>query len=314
MLGTSLAHHASMRSAFRAILAALPLLPAVLFMGCADDAASTLWGFVSDDPRKGAEANSPGADYDEGATSTTSTTTEASGGSGAGTAQEQPEDPERLIAEADIVQVHDGRLYALSEYSGLSIIDVSVRDQLTVVGRRQLPGVPFEMYLRNGIVYAMFSSWGRYVELEGGGWQWIQSSHLEALDVSNPRLIETVGSFDMPGTLADSRMVGDIVYVVTFEDGYCWECTPEPSTTITSIAVGDPANIGVVDRLGFTDPQGDYGTWRRSSQRKNGPPRKAVTAPAGGSVPSGRKASRASASAATRKAAPKRAEAGSSSR
>lgn len=210
--------------------------------------------FISDNPRGG---NSPGEDAEGGST--------GSGGAGNPT-DPGTEDPERAITEADIIQVHEGKLYALSQYSGLSVIDISVPDQLTLLGRYNgTSGVPFEMYLRDGVVYAMFSSWGQYVwDAATSSYQWAQTSHIEALDVTNPATIAPIGSFDVPGSISDSRVVGDVLYAVTFEDGYCWDCNPEPSTTITSIHIADPAAISVVDQLSFADndPWG-YG-WRRS--------------------------------------------------
>ena len=241
-------------------LVALPTALASTF-SCAssDDAAD---GFVSDDPNGAGDDGIFGSD-DNGSSSGMG----GSGGSSTGTETGQgggaEQSPEKIIAEADIIQLDGGILYALSEYSGLSIIDISVPDQLQLLGRQALPGRPFEMYLRDGVVYAMFSGWGRYTDV-GNGWQWIETSHVEALDVSQAASIRSLGSFDLPGTLADSRMVGDVVYVVTFEDGYCWDCSALPNTTVTSLAVADPAQIGVVDRLTFEDPDDPWGAWQRS--------------------------------------------------
>ncbi|MCC6526944.1 MAG: beta-propeller domain-containing protein [Polyangiaceae bacterium] len=215
-------------------------------------------GFISDDPTGGS-----GASFNGGTDTTTSTQT-GQGGSGTGGSAQGGEDPARLIAEADIVQLDGGRLYALSQYSGLSIIDVSQPDQLRILGRKALPGTPFEMYLKDGVLYAMFGGWGHYVET-ANSWQWVQTSHLEALDVSDPALVTSRGSFDMPGTIADSRMVGDVVYVVTFEDGWCWECQNTPNTTVTSISVVSPESIALVDQLSFDDLLDPYSySWHRS--------------------------------------------------
>ncbi|WP_437828417.1 beta-propeller domain-containing protein [Sorangium sp. So ce1153] len=172
---------------------------------------------------------------------------------------------ERAITEADIIQVKDGKLYALSQYSGLSIIDISRRDRLRLVGRHQASGIPFEMYLRDGVVYAMFSSWEHYIlDDSTGGYTSVQTSRIEALDVSDPANIQPIGSFDLPGSISDSRIVGDVLYAVTFENGYCWGCSSSRNTTVTSLSVADPADIDVVDQLtyGDEDPYG-YG-WRRS--------------------------------------------------
>lgn len=222
-------------------------------------------GFISDNP----SSNGESSDQNGGDGSATSGGGEDDGaGSGGGGPGAEPpqgeEDPERAIAEADIVQVHDGKLYALSRYSGLSIIDVS-GENLAIVGRKPLGGTPFEMYFKDGIVYAMFSEWGHYLAHDDGSWEWVNTSHLEALDVTKPSAIETVGSFELPGWIADSRMVGDVIYTVTFEDGYCWDCDlDKPETTVTSLSVGDPTEIGVVDRLTIDEPDAYSYGWNRS--------------------------------------------------
>ncbi|NUQ76634.1 MAG: beta-propeller domain-containing protein, partial [Polyangiaceae bacterium] len=193
---------------------------------------------------------------------------DGSSGAGGGGGEPAPaagDDAERAIEEADIIQVVGNRLYALSQYSGLSVIDVSVNDKLTLLGRYQASGVPFEMYYRDGIVYAMFSSWGQYVFDEAQNqWSWVQSSRIEALNVADPANIQSMGSFDLPGSISDSRIVGDVLYAVTYENGFCWGCQESPNTTITSLQIASPTNIGVVDQLSYidSDPYG-YG-WKKS--------------------------------------------------
>src|SRR5687768_3763917 len=57
----------------------------------------------------------------------------ATGGNGGGAAVDSGDGDgggERAIAEADVVALEGGKLYALSRYSGLSVIDVSVQDRL----------------------------------------------------------------------------------------------------------------------------------------------------------------------------------------
>ncbi|WP_438025785.1 beta-propeller domain-containing protein [Sorangium sp. So ce233] len=174
-------------------------------------------------------------------------------------------DAARAIAEADIIQVEDGKLYALSQYSGLSVVDISRRDRLTLLGRYRASGSPFEMYLRDGVAYAMFSSWAEHPFDEAAdSYSPAQMSRIEALDVSDPAAIRPIGSFDLPGAISDSRIVGDVLYAVTFEDGACWRCASAPNTTITSLSVGDPTQISVVDRLSFSDDGFKTHGFRRS--------------------------------------------------
>ncbi|MGK3990259.1 beta-propeller domain-containing protein [Sorangium sp. So ce136] len=213
--------------------------------------------FISGNPNRpgGRDANE-GAD---GASSGTGAGGGAAGDDGGGG------EAERAITEADIIQVKDGKLYALSQYSGLSIIDISQRDRLRLVGRHEASGIPFEMYLRDGVVYAMFSAWEiSIIDDATGDYTYVETSRIEALDVSDPTNIQSIGSFDLPGSISDSRIVGDVLYAVTFENGYCWGCSSSPNTTVTSLSVGDPADIDVIDQLTYGD-EDPYGHgWRRS--------------------------------------------------
>lgn len=172
---------------------------------------------------------------------------------------------ERAIQEADIIQLRGTRLYALSRYGGLSIVDVSVRDRLRLLGRRRMNAIPFEMYVQNDVVYSMATSFG-HVERDSatGADRWVQSSRITALDVRDPANIREIGAYDVPGEISDSRMVGSVLYLVSYEDGYCWHCATAPSTVVSSFAVGDPARIARVDQMAFTAPNQGYSWWRRS--------------------------------------------------
>ena len=170
---------------------------------------------------------------------------------------------EREIEEADIIKVVDDRLYALSEYRGLVIIDVSDPDDLAVLGRYPTYGRPFEMYVRDGIAYPIYSSfWSFQYDEETGMSSWVSSSRIMALDVTNPESIRVQGTFDLGGEISDSRIVGEVLYAVAFEDGWCWRCDESPRTTITSLNLSDPTNIFLVDRLSYESDGSSY--YRRS--------------------------------------------------
>ncbi|HET9956419.1 MAG TPA: hypothetical protein VFQ61_18045, partial [Polyangiaceae bacterium] len=48
----------------------------------------------------------------------------------------------RAIEEADVIKIEGTRLYALSQYGGLSVIDISKRDQLRLLGRHKIAAMP----------------------------------------------------------------------------------------------------------------------------------------------------------------------------
>src|SRR4051812_25167432 len=62
---------------------------------------------------------------------------------------------QRAIQEADIIQLDQGRLYALSRSGTASIIDVSTPGRLELLGQAPLRGEPFEMYRRGDFLITM---------------------------------------------------------------------------------------------------------------------------------------------------------------
>jgi hypothetical protein len=165
---------------------------------------------------------------------------------------------QRAIIEADIVQMSGDRLYALSRVAGLSVIDIARPSALRLLGtHRELPGTPFEMYLRDGVAVVMFSRWGQYERQSDGSYRWMQTSKVLALDVADPAAIERIGSFDIAGDVDDSRLVGDVLYVVGHQDGMCWGCPKQgPLTTVLSLDLADPRAIRHVDELEFPNSGG----------------------------------------------------------
>ena len=176
------------------------------------------------------------------------------------------DDANRDIVEADVIQVRDDRLYAVSQSSGLAIIDLS-NDRLRLLGRfRRLVGAtPFELYLRGDIAFAMYTNWSEKVrDEETGADRWITTSRLLALDVSDPTNVREMARFDVPGEVSDSRIVGNILYLVTYQDASCWQCKARPTTVVASFDVSDPTSIRKVDELAFEATQMHDGWSRRS--------------------------------------------------
>lgn len=205
--------------------------------------------FVVDNPGLG------GGDYGEDT---------GQAGDGGDPTDDEGGDGGREISEADIVFVQGDLVYALSAFGGLAIVDASAPDQgLPVLGRHRMHAQPFEMYVDGDQVFVMTSDHGSYeYDQEAGGYTWHSSSRLLALDASDPSNIESRGAFEMPGTIQDSRRVGDVLYLVTFEDGWCWGCLEnQPRTVVTSLDVSNPAQVQIVDQLAFDNDTDDAWDW-----------------------------------------------------
>ncbi len=213
--------------------------------------------FESDDPS--ADAGSPSA------TGGADASTSADTGSAAPTVpgDKSSDEAARAIEEADIVKVAGTRLYALSKVGGLSIIDVGTRDKLTFLGRWRSSGQPFEMYVRDDVVLAMVNGWEEW-SYDGYKSTSKQTSKVVALDVRDATKIAPIGEFSVPGEVSDSRIVGDVMYVVSHQNGYCWGCDAKPGTFVLSLGVKDPRKIAKVDQVGFTSTTTGYSWWKRS--------------------------------------------------
>jgi len=171
----------------------------------------------------------------------------------------------RVIEEADIIKVEGGKLFALSQYGGLSVIDVSKRDDLRLLGRHKIVAMPFEMYVRQGLVFALYHGYGDYVfDAATKQTVWVQTSRVVVMDTLDPANIKVVSEFSVPGTIADSRIVGNILYVAAYEDGACWGCTTnQPRTVVVSLDVANPSQVTKVDEVSFAERTGTY-SWKRS--------------------------------------------------
>jgi hypothetical protein len=214
--------------------------------------------FISDDPSNG----DYGGDYgEEGLSSGTGDPAGEEGGDEGG---EDDGGGEVDISEADIVQMEGDRLYALSSYSGLTVVDMTNPDDLQALGTWETDAEPFEMYVEAGQAFVLFNDYGFWDYDEAlDVWGYNTSSRLVALDAADPQNIQVEGEFTLPGRIQDSRRVGDVLYVVTMQDGYCWDCPTEQQTVVTSLDISNPAQPAIVDQLAFTS-EGPNWDWQRS--------------------------------------------------
>lgn len=170
------------------------------------------------------------------------------------------DDGMRAVLEADIVTLEGDRIYALSPYGGLAVVDASQPDDLELLGRWRAFAQPFEMYVDEGRVFAMLTDYGTNVwDEDTETWQWRVTSRLVALDASDPDAIDEIGEFELPGWIQDSRRVGDVIYVVTQEQDACFDCRAANDTIITSIDVSDPTKPVRRDQIVLEDEREGWG-------------------------------------------------------
>lgn len=186
------------------------------------------------------------------------------------TGNPDPGGAQRAILEADIIQVDGDTLYAMSESGTLSIIDLSVPGALTMLGQTELPGRPFEMYRRGDYLVTMSNQ-----AVDGAGNLLYDAPTEDAgalvlsVDVSRPDVITTGARYGVPGDIADSRIVGDVLYLATYENAQCFGCGAAPRTMVTSFNVADALRLREIDQASFESnaPDGYNLPWGQNWKR-----------------------------------------------
>ncbi|HVH47028.1 MAG TPA: beta-propeller domain-containing protein [Labilithrix sp.] len=188
----------------------------------------------------------------------------------------------RAVSEADIVQLDDeqDRIYAISRSGTLAVIDAATPGSLSLLGKTGISGVPFEMYRRGDILITMANN-----GLSGSGdvraplpegaapppADAASGSVISAVDVHDPASMKTLATFKVPGEIADSRVVGHILYLATYENVACWSCGAKPRTLVTSFDISIPSAPVKVDQIAFESDPNTLGgfasfptSWKRS--------------------------------------------------
>jgi hypothetical protein len=161
----------------------------------------------------------------------------------------------------------------MSKSGTVSVVDVSVPGRLALLGQTTLAGQPFEMYLRGSALVAMSNGatgtdgnvTSMYVAPDSGG-----GALVIVLDVSNPAQPTAVASLRVPGEIADSRVVGDVLYLATYENAACYGCGTAPRTMVTTFNIAAPTAITEVEQVSFQSNAPDgynlpWGSnWKRS--------------------------------------------------
>jgi hypothetical protein len=133
----------------------------------------------------------------------------------------------RAIEEADLYRVSGDLLYLLSAYRGLTIVDLS---QLTLLGRLALPGVPLEMYLRDGRALVLLAD-------PRGGTQLLEVA------VTTPAQPTIAHRESMAGSYRTSRLIGDVLYTVTDQQVRSFLLGMKPLSAGSSVALANNAGF-----------------------------------------------------------------------
>ncbi|OQX17993.1 MAG: hypothetical protein BWK80_38725, partial [Desulfobacteraceae bacterium IS3] len=129
----------------------------------------------------------------------------------------------REIEEADIIKIEGTNLYILNQYRGLFVCDISKPDQPKISGRADVTGEPLEMYIRDNMAYIIVSANNQpvygIVGTNTAGSATTQS-RITVVDLNDKAKPKISDSFLLDGSITDSRIVGNILYVVSSENPY----------------------------------------------------------------------------------------------
>ncbi len=187
-------------------------------------------------------------------------------------------DAAREIEEADIIKIDGDRLFILNQYRGLILCDILTPDRPAITGRLPLTGEPLEMYIRDNRAYILARIYGGPVYGYGAPETTDAAiappspevrSRVYVVDIGDPNRPSLAGQFDLTGDVIDSRIVGDVLYVVYSETFWFWpmrddvfvDGVPEapnadlpedgPDVFVASFNVSDPEDIREVDQVQF---------------------------------------------------------------
>ena len=170
-----------------------------------------------------------------------------SGGSGDSLMVEpEPENKDREIEESDLYKLDGDWLYVQNPTTGLNVINVSNPDQPSPPLRLEVTGEAGELYVRDGRVFILFKRSTDFSCSPPAGMEtWEYSAMSEVVAVDAPTTAPRIAArFCIPGTMVASRIVGDILYLVsTNSDLY----PTAYSTWLYSIDVSARDKLSLID-------------------------------------------------------------------
>ena len=164
----------------------------------------------------------------------------------------------RSVEEADVYKLAGSTLYVLNGYRGLQVVDLDDLDNPSLLWRVPVTGQPVELYVRGGVaIFAVGDSFAWYWAADAGALRPAAGSQLWAVDVSRAAQPAVLARLDLEGSVTDTRLVGDVLYVVSRR--YAWQdALPLPSGAPvgTGAATGATAgDLSYVASFDLSDPR-----------------------------------------------------------
>ncbi|HMA95295.1 MAG TPA: beta-propeller domain-containing protein, partial [Polyangiaceae bacterium] len=147
-----------------------------------------------------------------------------------------------------LVRTTDERVYALSMYGWLSVIDSTEPDHLQLRGQAKVKADPFQLHVLGSTAVGLFNDCEEYRD----GAQ--SSGCVVAFDVSEPNGPIVKGGYPIRGKIGGARLTGHILYVVTND-------TELRTTSIVALDVAAPTAPLKVDERIFPNATDTASGW-----------------------------------------------------
>jgi hypothetical protein len=181
--------------------------------------------------------------------------------------------PTRAVEEADIYARSGSTLLVLNAFRGLQILDLADLSHPRLLSRVPVLGKPVDLYLRGATAFVVVTDQFLYVLAEdGSATRPRRGSRVVAVDVADPTAPRVLASLAVDGEVQQTRIVGDVLYVVSRHYWWydwmgpvsigagtaataspiCLACPPPPGKDVVfvqSFDVSSPAAPRPVDRL-----------------------------------------------------------------
>ncbi len=171
----------------------------------------------------------------------------------------------RAISESDLYAVSGNTLYVLNTYRGLMVVDITNLASPKVVARVPIVGTPVGLYSEGNTVYVIvsdyffygyFDNWGGVAGYDSLPWV---GSQVWAVDVTTPSSPVVLSTLPINGSIVDSRIVGNVLYVVSNVWAYYYVWGPvggygntdEDLTFVASFDITNPQQMNPVGELDF---------------------------------------------------------------
>jgi hypothetical protein len=175
------------------------------------------------------------------------------GGAPLPNAGEPSESTPREIEESDIYRLEGDLMYVLNRYRGLQVLDISDLTAPELLGRVPMFGHPMEMFVRDGRAYVILTDYYRFYQATSrpSGVDGFYGSQVVVVDLSAGSRPQVVDTIDLAGFYSDSRLVGNILYLVSSVYYWHYGAGARNSTEIVSLDLSDPQGVRLVERLSF---------------------------------------------------------------